>query len=97
MILIPRYRHSGGAEAHPKSRPFASKANTECMSMVTSMLLLAPTVVLLAIWIMKWFQPRHDRDPEPLIEHIDPGDRAEPSFADAGEIDEQYVERISEA
>jgi hypothetical protein len=59
------------------------------MSMVTSLLLLAPTVVLLAVWIMQWFQPKRDRDPEPLIEHIDVGDRAEPRFADSGEIAEQ--------
>jgi preprotein translocase subunit YajC len=59
------------------------------MSMVTSLLLLAPTVVLLAVWIMQRFQPKRDRDPEPLIEHIDVGDRAEPRFADSGEIAEQ--------
>jgi hypothetical protein len=79
----------GGVEAQPKGRPFASKTNPECMSMVTSLLLLAPTVVLLAVWIMQWFQPKRDRDPEPLIEHIDVGDRAEPRFADTGEIAEQ--------
>jgi hypothetical protein len=53
------------------------------------LLLLAPTVVLLAIWIMQWFRPKRDPDPEPLIEHIDVGDRAEPRFADTGEIVEQ--------
>jgi hypothetical protein len=76
-------------EAHTKSRPFVSKTDTECMSMVTSLLLLAPTVVLLAVWIMQWFQPKRDRDPDPLIEPIDVGDRAEPRFADTGEIAEQ--------
>jgi hypothetical protein len=59
------------------------------MTMVTSLLLLAPTVVLLAVWIMQWFQPKRDRDPEPWIEPIDVGDRAEPSFADTAEIAEQ--------
>jgi hypothetical protein len=59
------------------------------MSMVAFLFLFAPAVVLIAVWIIQWFQPKRDRVPEPLIEHVVvAGGRVEPRFSAANEIAE---------
>lgn len=58
-----------------------------CMSMVAFLFLLAPVVVLIAVWIIQWFQPEQDRVPEPLIKHaVVAGGRVEPRFSEIAEI-----------
>jgi hypothetical protein len=58
------------------------------MSMVAFLFLFAPAVVLIAVWIIQWFQPKRDRVPEPLIEPVVAGGRVEPKFSAANEIAE---------
>ena len=56
--------------------------------MVAFLFLFAPAVVLIAVWIIQWFQPKRDRVPEPLIEPVVAGGRVEPKFSAANEIAE---------
>lgn len=53
--------------------------------MVAFLFLFAPTVVLIAVWIIQRFQPGRDRDPETLRERVVEGGRIEPRF---GAIDD---------
>jgi hypothetical protein len=48
--------------------------------MVTFLLLFAPAVVLIAVWIIQWFQPKRDKVPATLIENVVAGGRVEPRF-----------------
>jgi len=49
--------------------------------MVAFLFLFAPMVVLIAVLIMQRFQPRRDRDPDILMEHLVEDGRVEPGFS----------------
>jgi hypothetical protein len=73
--------------ARQPSIPFA-----EYMSMVAFMFLFAPAVVLVAVWIMQWFQPRRDLDPAALHARVVEGGRIEPRFSAVNDNAEHELE-----
>jgi hypothetical protein len=74
---------------------------SEFIAMVAFLFLFAPMVVLIAVLIMQRFQPRRDRDPDILMEHIGEDGRLEPRFsalndnaeyeADSGNLPDQHA------